>query len=78
MIYEVRISLKSGLLDPQAAVIENALQRLGFNEIQELKTQKVFQIRVHDHTPIERIEEMCKQLLANPVMEIYQICQVKE
>lgn len=78
MIYEVRILLKQGLLDPQATVIENSLKRLGFDEIQSIKSEKVFLITVNDGTPMDRIEEMCKQLLANPVMELYQINQVTE
>ncbi|MCX7834767.1 MAG: phosphoribosylformylglycinamidine synthase subunit PurS [bacterium] len=77
MLYEVRVYLKSGLLDPQASVIESSLKRLGFEEIKQLKTQKVFLIQVEEETPIERIEEMCKQLLANPVMELYQIHKVE-
>ncbi|MDK9700688.1 MAG: phosphoribosylformylglycinamidine synthase subunit PurS [bacterium] len=76
MVYEVRIFLKDGLLDPQATTIENALKRLQFSELNSVRLGRTFLLTVEPYTPLERIQEMCKQLLANPVMERYEIREV--
>ncbi len=77
MTYEVRIFLKEGLLDPAAATIERALKRLEFAEVTGFRTGKVFIIEVPDQTPVDRVAEMCHKLLANPVMERFEINEVK-
>ena len=76
MTYEVRIFLKDGLLDPAAVTIERALKRLNFSEIGGLRTGKVFLIETDAKTSRERVEQMCAQLLANPVMERFEIREV--
>ncbi len=77
MTYEVRIFLKDGLLDPAAVTIERALKRLQFSEVDKLRTGKVFLIETPANTPKARVEEMCAKLLANPVMERFEIREVK-
>ena len=76
MTYEVRIFLKDGLLDPSAVTIERALKRLSFSEVNSLRTGKVFLIEVANGTKRDKIEEMCAKLLANPVMERFEIREV--
>ena len=72
----VHISLKQGVLDPQGKAIGNALKGLGFDGVGEVRQGKLIELELAD-TDAEvaraRVEEMCRQLLANPVIENYAI-----
>ena len=72
----VHISLKPGVLDPQGKAIGNALKGLGFEDVGEVRQGKLIELDLADTDPAAaraRVEEMCKQLLANPVIENYAI-----
>ena len=72
----VHISLKAGVLDPQGKAIGNALHALGFAGIGEVRQGKLIELELSDTDPLaarSRVEEMCRQLLANPVIEDYAI-----
>jgi phosphoribosylformylglycinamidine synthase len=72
----VHISLKPGVLDPQGKAIGNALQGLGFAGVTEVRQGKLIELELEDTDPAAaraRIEDMCRQLLANPVIENYAI-----
>ena len=72
----VHVSLKPGVLDPQGKAIGNALGSLGFGGIGEVRQGKLIELELDDTDPAAarvRVEEMCKQLLANPVIENYTI-----
>jgi phosphoribosylformylglycinamidine synthase subunit PurS len=72
----VHISLKPGVLDPQGKAIGNALKGLGFDEVGEVRQGKLIELELADADPAAaraRVEDMCKQLLANPVIENYAI-----
>lgn len=73
---KVTITLKNGVLDPQGKAIGSALGGLGFDGIGDVRQGKVIEIKL-DETNADaaraQVEEMCKKLLANPVMENYQI-----
>ncbi|MBV9825939.1 MAG: phosphoribosylformylglycinamidine synthase subunit PurS [Alphaproteobacteria bacterium] len=72
----VHISLKTGVLDPQGKAIGNALLSLGFAGIDEVRQGKLIELDLNDSDPVAakaRVEAMCKQLLANPVIENYAI-----
>jgi phosphoribosylformylglycinamidine synthase subunit PurS len=72
----VHVSLKPGVLDPQGKAIGNALQALGFSGIGEVRQGKLIELELADADPAAaraRVEEMCRQLLANPVIENYTI-----
>jgi phosphoribosylformylglycinamidine synthase PurS subunit len=72
----VNISLKPGVLDPQGKAIGNALQGLGFDGIGEVRQGKLIELDLADSDPAAaraRVEDMCRQLLANPVIENYAI-----
>ena len=73
---EVEISLKEGILDPQAKTIFNALQTLGFDCVRDLKIAKkmILDLDLEDTNHAnEQLESMSKDLLANPVIENYKI-----
>jgi phosphoribosylformylglycinamidine synthase subunit PurS len=72
----VHISLKPGVLDPQGKAIGNALHGLGFGGIGEVRQGKLIELELSDTDPVAaraRVDEMCRQLLANPVVENYAI-----
>lgn len=72
----VHVTLKPGVLDPQGQTIQHALQALGFGEAREVRVGKYLVLRLDDGDPAalrRRVEEMCSKLLANPVIERYEI-----
>ncbi|WDI31511.1 phosphoribosylformylglycinamidine synthase subunit PurS [Hyphococcus flavus] len=73
---KITITLKNGVLDPQGAAIENALASLGFEGADSVRQGKVIEMKLSETDEIAaraKAEEMCKKLLANPVMENYAI-----
>jgi phosphoribosylformylglycinamidine synthase PurS subunit len=72
----VHVSLKPGVLDPQGKAIGNALKGLGFAGVGEVRQGKLIELDLAE-TDVAvaraRVEEMCRQLLANPVIENYAI-----
>ena len=76
MKISVIITLKKDVLDPQGKVIHQTLDGMGFNDINEVRQGKYFEIDTKESDPKkakEKIEEMCKKLLANLVIENYKI-----
>jgi phosphoribosylformylglycinamidine synthase subunit PurS len=72
----VHIRLKEGVLDPQGKAIGNALASLGFTGVGEVRQGKLIEIDLVETEPgkaRDTVEAMCKQLLANPVIENYDI-----
>ena len=70
------ITLKKDVLDPQGKVIHQALDGMGYKNVEEVRQGKYFEIDVKENDPIkakEIVEEMCKKLLANLVIENYKI-----
>jgi phosphoribosylformylglycinamidine synthase len=73
---EVRIKLKKGVADPEGANTKRALELLGFKGLSEVSSIKTFEIiiKAKDAKAATRdIEEMCRRLLANPVIHYYTI-----
>ena len=74
------ITLKQDVLDPQGKVIHQTLNGMGFKDINELRQGKYFEIDVKENNPIkakEIVEDMCKKLLANLVIENYKIIETQ-
>jgi phosphoribosylformylglycinamidine synthase subunit PurS len=72
----VHISLKAEVLDPQGKAIGNALKGLGFDGVGGVRQGKLIELELADGDPAAarvRVEDMCRQLLANPVIENYAI-----
>lgn len=73
---EVRVTLKPGIADPQGQTIERALPALGYEGARGVRVGKLIQLEVDAESPQaarERVEEMCERLLANPVIESYDV-----
>ena len=80
MKISVIITLKKDVLDPQGKVIHQTLDGMGFNNINEVRQGKYFEIDTKESDPIkakDKVEEMCKKLLANLVIENYKIIDVQ-
>jgi phosphoribosylformylglycinamidine synthase PurS subunit len=76
MKISVIITLKKDVLDPQGKVIQQTLDGMGFNDINEVRQGKYFEIdtKENDSTKAkDKVDEMCKKLLANLVIENYKI-----
>ena len=74
------ITLKKDVLDPQGKVIHQALDGMGFENISEVRQGKYFEIDVKENDPAkakEIVEDMCKKLLANLVIENYKIIETQ-
>ena len=74
------ITLKRDVLDPQGKVIHQTLDGMGFKNIDEVRQGKYFEIDVKENDPKKAkiiVEEMCKKLLANLVIENYKIIDVQ-
>jgi phosphoribosylformylglycinamidine synthase PurS subunit len=69
----VKVTLRKGILDPQGKAIGNALHSLGFAEVGDVRQGKFIEIDVPDGTSRERLEDMCRKLLANPITEDFEI-----
>ena len=76
MKISVVITLKKDVLDPQGKIIHQALDGMGFDDINEVRQGKYFEIDTKETDPKkakDKVEEMCKKLLANLVIENYKI-----
>ena len=74
------ITLKKDVLDPQGKVIQQTLDGMGFNDVNEVRQGKYFEIDTKENDPKkakDKVEEMCKKLLANLVIEKYKIIDVQ-
>ena len=76
MKISVIITLKKDVLDPQGKVIHQTLDGMGFNDIAGVRQGKYFEIDTKENDPSkakDKVENMCKKLLANLVIENYKI-----
>ena len=80
MKISVIITLKKDVLDPQGKVIHQTLEGMGFDDVNEIRQGKYFEIDTKEDDPKkakDKVEEMCKKLLANLVIENYKIVDLK-
>ena len=76
MKVSVIITLKKDVLDPQGKVIHQTLDGMGYKDIEEVRQGKYFEIYTKENDlkkAKDKVEEMCKKLLANLVIEDYKI-----
>jgi phosphoribosylformylglycinamidine synthase len=76
MKVRVLVRLKPGILDVQGAAVKRALMGLGFTDVADLRVGKVIEVELEAPTAAQaraRAEEMCRRLLANPLLEEYTI-----
>ncbi|MEI6730559.1 MAG: phosphoribosylformylglycinamidine synthase subunit PurS [Pseudomonadota bacterium] len=71
---KIHITLKNGVLDPQGKAIEGSLHNLGFGDVGAVRQGKYIELEIGSKDPEQarlQVEEMCKKLLANIVVENY-------
>ena len=76
MKVKVIVTLKNGVLDPQGKAIQQTLNGMSFANVSEVRQGKYFDIEVNEsdeNKAKSQVEEMCKKLLANLVIEDYKI-----
>ena len=76
MIIKVVVTLKNGVLDPQGKAIQQTLNGMNFNNVDDVRQGKFFEINVNENDEAKaklQVEDMCKKLLANLVIENYKI-----
>ena len=73
MKLRIIVTLKPGVLDPQGKAIHKALEGLGFADVEDVRQGKLIELDVADDTSDASIDEMCRKLLANTVIENYKV-----
>jgi phosphoribosylformylglycinamidine synthase PurS subunit len=73
MKIQVYVTLKDGVLDPQGKAIHHALEGLGFAGVNDVRAGKLIELDVSEAVGEAEIEEMCRKLLANTVIENFRI-----
>jgi phosphoribosylformylglycinamidine synthase len=70
----VLIRPKEGILDPQGQAVERALPALGYEGVANVHVGRLIELDVPDGADVtQRVEEMCERLLANPLIESYEV-----
>ena len=78
MKISVTVTLKKDVLDPQGKVVKQTLKNMGYENIENIRQGKYFEIDIEEKDPKkaeEQVENMCKKLLANLVIEDYKIIE---
>lgn len=78
MKVRVHVSLKPGVLDPQGRAVHHALEGLGFTGVSDVRVGRTIELDASDDTSDSQIDEMCRTLLANTVIESYRIEKVAQ
>ena len=78
MKVRVFVTLKNGVLDPQGKAIHHALEGLGFAGVNDVRAGKLIELDVDAATSDADVEEMCRKLLANTVIENFRIERVEQ
>ena len=76
MKIKVIVTIKNGVLDPQGKAIQQTLNGMGFENVKEVRQGKYFDIEVNENDEVKaksKVEDMCKKLLANLVIENFKI-----
>jgi len=78
--FSVTVTLKKDVLDPQGKVVQNTLVNMGMNSLKNVRQGKHFEIEIEEKdqkSAEKKIEEMCKKLLVNLIIEDYEINKIK-
>ena len=79
MKFSVTVTLKKDVLDPQGKVVQNTLINMGMKNLQNLRQGKHFEIEIEENdqnVAEKKIDEMCKKLLVNLIIEDYKISRI--
>ena len=77
--FSVTVTLKKDVLDPQGKVVQNTLVNMGMNNLKNIRQGKHFEIELNENNATvaqNKVEEMCKKLLVNLIIEDYKISKI--
>ena len=77
--FSIKVTLKKDVLDPQGKVVQQTLQNMGMNTLKSLRQGKYFEIEINENSEDKaksRIEDMCKKLLVNLIIEDFEISKI--
>tara|TARA_B100000965_G_C19307372_1_gene632907 strand:+ start:452 stop:730 length:279 start_codon:yes stop_codon:yes gene_type:complete len=77
--FSVTVTLKKDVLDPQGKVVQNTLQNLGMDNLKSIRQGKYFEIELNENNQNDaekKVEDMCKKLLANLIIEDYKVTKI--
>ena len=79
MKFSITVTLKRDVLDPQGKVVQNTLQDLGMSNLKSVRQGKYFEVDIDEQDgqiAEQKVDEMCKKLLANLIIEDYEIKKI--
>ncbi|MBL6858130.1 MAG: phosphoribosylformylglycinamidine synthase subunit PurS [Pelagibacteraceae bacterium] len=79
MKFSIKVTLKKDVLDPQGKVVHQTLQNMGMNTLKSLRQGKYFEVDIdedNDEKAKNKIEDMCKKLLVNLIIEDFEISKI--
>ena len=79
MKFSIKVTLKKDVLDPQGKVIQNTLQDMGMNTLENLRQGKYFEVEINENNETKaknKVEDMCKKLLVNLIIEDFEISKI--
>ena len=79
MKFSITVTLKKDVLDPQGKVVQNTLQNLGMDNLKSIRQGKYFEVELNDNDQNKaekKVNDMCKKLLANLIIEDYKITKI--
>ncbi len=79
MKFSVTVTLKKDVLDPQGKVVQQTLQNMGMKTLKNLRQGKYFEIEINEkdeNKAKEKINNMCKKLLVNLIIEEYEVTKI--
>jgi phosphoribosylformylglycinamidine synthase PurS subunit len=78
MKVRIAVSLKPGVLDPQGRAIHHAIDGLGFSGVSDVRAGRLIELEVDQTVTDEALDDMCRKLLANMVIENYRIERIAQ
>ena len=79
MKFSVTVTLKKDVLDPQGKVVQNTLVNMGMNNLKSIRQGKHFEVEVEENDQSvaeKKVNDMCKKLLVNLIIEDYKINKI--
>jgi phosphoribosylformylglycinamidine synthase PurS subunit len=77
--FSIKVTLKKDVLDPQGKVVQHTLQGMGMSTLKDLRQGKYFEIEINENSEDKaksKIEDMCKKLLVNLIIEDFEISKI--
>jgi|TARA_B110000971_G_C19614221_1_gene321776 phosphoribosylformylglycinamidine synthase PurS subunit len=77
--YSIKVTLKKDVLDPQGKVVQHTLQNMNFETLKSLRQGKYFEVEINENSEMvakKKIEDMCKKLLVNLIIEDFEISKI--